>query len=105
MSALRLSHPGKPTTLIQLGRETPHIQGHGGAQLGWFGGVVLTVKQKRDNQPRKRLARAPKGRPPIDGPRCGLPTRFGEPCGRRPEHAPPHKGVNAVARIAERMRG
>lgn len=62
VSLLRLSRPGYPTQLIVQDPAHAEVQGRGGAAIGYWSGTTLTVKQKRDNGPRKHLKRSPLSR-------------------------------------------
>jgi len=44
------------------GPAVARVQGFGGAAIGTFEGVTLTAKQRRANEPKKVLPRAPLGR-------------------------------------------
>lgn len=108
MAALRLSHPGQPTELVDLGPgvgRTTHTRGK------VYGGVIVTAapSQRRGvnlvSERRKAQLDAAHARYAMNRPKCGkvLPI-VGGTCARKPDHADSCRSQRALDIDAQRRR-
>lgn len=115
MSALRVSVPGQPVRLIDLGPDAGRIRHTRGAV---YGGVMVVAHQpkkphvsteqlERDREAGRRYyathREEVRARQNAARNRCGyLMPKLKETCGRRPGHRDDHKSLRGMQEVAER---